>query len=183
MKPIWMAVLGVALLAGHAYAGGQPVLNTPTDRENYTNGVTIARNLKQQGGTVNLDILIKGMMDELAGEKLLMTEGDLQKTLTALQAGIELKKQQAAMKRGGMKAAVAGAATTGPNSGPPVGKEIQAQKPAPDGQSAQIAPAKTGTSVAEQYKARRVIKNRAAELRNRTIEQERRAAGGQRKAI
>jgi len=180
MKPmIGMAILGVALLAGQAFADEQAVLSTPADRENYTNGVTIARNLKQQGGAVNLDILIKGMMDELRGEKLLMTEEDILKTLTVLQAESMQKKTQAAMKRGEVKAGAgntAAAANTGPNNGPAARKEAQAQKPAPDGQAAQIAPAKPFTSVAERYTMRRAIKNRAAEMRRKVIEQGRQGA-------
>jgi hypothetical protein len=179
MKPIWMAVLGVALLAGQALADGQPVLNTPTERENYTNGVTIARNLKQQGGAVNLDILIQGMMDELKGEKLLMAEDELKKTMTELQAGIEQRKTQAAMKRGEVKApadVMAKPAAPAQNPAPPAQKEAQVQKASPDGHAARIAPAKTGTSIAERAQMRSAAKKRAAEMRRRTIEQERRKA-------
>ncbi|HWR73001.1 MAG TPA: FKBP-type peptidyl-prolyl cis-trans isomerase N-terminal domain-containing protein [Nitrospirota bacterium] len=181
MKLKWMVILGVVLLAGQAFAEEPLVLKTGTDKENYANGVTIARNLKQQAGVVNLDILIKGMMDELTGEKLLMAEDELKKTMTELQAGIERKKQQAAMNRGGMKAAVAGAAAAVPNGNTAARKdESQVQK---DGKDGQITVRKAGTSVVERYEARRAIKNRAAEVRRRAIEQERRATARPQGAI
>src|SRR5574341_2117574 len=125
MKLIGMAALATALLTAQAQAGDKTVLKTQTDRESYSNGVNIARTLKQQSGVVNLDVLIHGMKDELTGDKLLMTEDDLHKTLAALQADMEKllttedefhktlaalqtdmarKQQAAAARRGEMKA-------------------------------------------------------------------------------
>jgi hypothetical protein len=82
---IGIAVMGVGFLAALVYADDQLVLKTQKDKENYTTGVNIVRKLKQQGGEVNLDIMIQGMKDEITSEKLLMTEDDIQKTMYALQ--------------------------------------------------------------------------------------------------
>ena len=79
------AVLGMALLASQVLAGEQQTLKTQSDRENYVTGVSIVRSLKQQGGAVNLDLVIQGMKDELTGESLLVTEDELRKTQFALE--------------------------------------------------------------------------------------------------
>jgi hypothetical protein len=57
-------------------AGETPALKTQKDKVSYGIGVDAARNLKRQGIEVDVDILVKGLRDELSGEKLLMTEDD-----------------------------------------------------------------------------------------------------------
>jgi paraquat-inducible protein B len=160
-----VAVLGVALLAAQAFAGEALVLKAQTDRESYSNGVNIARNLRQQGGEVNLDVLIQGMKDELTGEKLLMTEEDIHKTLAALQAEMAQRQKLAATKRNEMKGD-AGTAKAGPD-----GNSAQG------GQSDQSTTNKVATSVAGRYEKRIEVKKRAAEMRERMIEQGRQGAG------
>jgi hypothetical protein len=88
MKKIqWMAFLGVLLLAAPVFGGEQQVLKTQKDKENYTTGVEFVRTLKQQGGAVDLDIVIQGIKDGLTGEKLLMTEAEIRTTMAARQGG------------------------------------------------------------------------------------------------
>jgi len=93
----WTAVLGIMLLGAPAFGGEQQVLNTQKEKENYSTGVEIVRNLKQQGGAVDLDLVIQGIRDGLTGEKLLMTEAEIRTTVAARQNG-------KAGQREGMKA-------------------------------------------------------------------------------
>ena len=165
-KLIGTAVLATALLTAQAQAGDEPVLKTRTDRESYSNGVTIARTLKQQSGEVNLDVLIQGMKDELMSDKLLMTDEDIRKTIAALGAERMQKQEQAATARDEMKAKPANGAAKNANAAP-------SDNSAQGEQGDQIAQNKVKTSVANRYEMRRAIKNRAAEMRKRTIEQER----------
>ena len=91
----WMVVLGVVLLTSRAFAGEQPALMTQMDKVNYSIGVSTIRNFKQyrSGSDIDLDKVIKGMKDELSGEKLLMSEKEMRAALTAVQAEIMQKKR------------------------------------------------------------------------------------------
>ena len=74
-----------------------PILKTEADKVNYGIGVGVVRNFKNQGLTVDLDLVIRGMKDANSGATLLMTEEDLAKTMNAFQK--ELRQRQAeAMK-------------------------------------------------------------------------------------
>jgi FKBP-type peptidyl-prolyl cis-trans isomerase FklB len=87
-----MAVLAVALLAAQAIAEEPLVLKTQKDRENYAIGVEMARNFKRQGIEVDLDIVMRGMKDVLAGDKLLLTDNDLLTTMNMFAAELRRKK-------------------------------------------------------------------------------------------
>jgi hypothetical protein len=91
----WMVVLGIVLLTSGAFAGEKPVLNTQMDKVNYSIGVSTIRNFKQyrSGSDIDLDLVIKGMRDELSGEKLLISEKELRAALAAVQAEIMQKKR------------------------------------------------------------------------------------------
>ncbi len=98
-----IAALGAMLfLALQAYAGEQKLLSTPTDKMNYTTGVDIVRKLKQQGGEINLDLVIKGMKDELTGD-LLLSENELRKIMASLQSGTQQKQAQTETRSGDVK--------------------------------------------------------------------------------
>ena len=83
MKLRLMIVLGIVLLACQAVAGEKLALKTQKDIENYNAGIRIARSLRQQGGEINLDIVIQGMKDELTGEGHILTEDNVSETLVA----------------------------------------------------------------------------------------------------
>jgi FKBP-type peptidyl-prolyl cis-trans isomerase FklB len=73
----------------------EPVLKTDQDKVNYGIGVSMAKNLKQQKIEVNVDLLVKGLRDELSGGELLMTEADLHKTMRAFQDELRQKHMKA----------------------------------------------------------------------------------------
>ncbi len=100
MRMSIVAVLGVMLLAIPAGAQEQQVLKTDKDKVNYGIGVGMARNLQRQGVDVDLDFVIMGLKDTLSGKKLLMTEEELQKVMSAFQKYLTDKQAEAAKAAG-----------------------------------------------------------------------------------
>lgn len=64
-----------------AHAEESALLKTQEDEVNYAIGVNMMGNFKQQGIDINLDLVIKGMRDAASGGKLLLSEGELQKSI------------------------------------------------------------------------------------------------------
>ena len=92
-----MAVLVVVgLMATQVNAAQAPFLKTQKEKVSYSIGVSAANGLKQQGIEVNVEALVKGLKDELAGKKLLMTENELQATMSKFQAELSQKQTQGA---------------------------------------------------------------------------------------
>jgi FKBP-type peptidyl-prolyl cis-trans isomerase len=79
-------------------AGTQPAsaFKTAAERTNYCIGISVARNLKQEGVELDLDMVAKGMKDVKAGGKLLVTEEELLGVMNALQTELRQKQVQAA---------------------------------------------------------------------------------------
>jgi hypothetical protein len=176
-----MAGLGVLLLAAPLYAEDQLVLKTQKDRENYATGVEFVKKLKQQGGAVNLDIVIRGMQDELTGDTLLMTDQNVPTAVAARKTSADagqnsepaVPQKQAAPKRGDDPV---------PSNAAFAKKEGQTQKtgqagvngqilPTQAGASGQILPTYAGKSVAEIGQIRSATRSRARELRKQSIAQ------------
>ena len=104
MKREWMMVLGFVLLAGQVSAEDTPVLNTMKDKVSYATGVAMVRSFKQQGVEVDPDLFMKGVKDGLSGGTLLMSDGELNRTLKVFQTEqkmklAERKRQQAEQLR------------------------------------------------------------------------------------
>lgn len=91
----WMAVLGVVLLTAQVSGEETTVLKTEKDKVSYAIGIDLARNMKRQGIEIDLNLFIRGLKDGLSGEKLLMTEEDLRKTMSAFQGELRLKQRLA----------------------------------------------------------------------------------------
>jgi len=82
----WMVLLAVGLAAALASAEQAPVLGIWKDRQSYAMGVEVVRNFKRQGIDFDLDLVIRGMKDALAGGNLLLTEEELKRSLNVLSA-------------------------------------------------------------------------------------------------
>ena len=76
LKWVLMGGLGVVF---SVEAQNAPVnsTNTPKSMESYSIGVDVARNFKRQGIDVDMDAVIRGMMDASAGRKLSIPESEL----------------------------------------------------------------------------------------------------------
>lgn len=91
MKRILIRVCCFALVAGPAVAAESATLNTDKDKLSYGIGVSIARNFKKQESDIDVDLLVKGLRDALAGDKLQLPEKDLRKVMNAYQTEIRQK--------------------------------------------------------------------------------------------
>ena len=91
----WIMVLVVGLLAAQVSAEEPLDLKTQNDKLSYAVGVDIAKDLKQQGVEVDVDLLTKGLKDTLSGEKLSMTEENLRATMTAFHVELGWRDAQA----------------------------------------------------------------------------------------
>jgi FKBP-type peptidyl-prolyl cis-trans isomerase FklB len=91
MKQSLIALSCFALIAGPAVSAESPTLNTDKDKLSYGIGVSIARNFKKQESDIDVDLLVKGLRDALAGDKLQLPEKDLRKVMNAYQTEIRQK--------------------------------------------------------------------------------------------
>jgi len=94
MKRLLITVLGVALLAGQACAGEKAVLKDEKDKVSYSIGLEIGNKLKSQAIDINADTLASGIKDALSGSKPLMTEKEIQETMTAFQKEMMAKQAE-----------------------------------------------------------------------------------------
>jgi FKBP-type peptidyl-prolyl cis-trans isomerase len=95
MRRKWMMLLGIALLTAPVFAGETPVLKTQKEKVSYSLGADVARNFKRLGIEVDVDLLVKGLRDSFAGEKLLMTQAELRETMNTFQAELRQKQIEA----------------------------------------------------------------------------------------
>jgi UDP-GlcNAc:undecaprenyl-phosphate/decaprenyl-phosphate GlcNAc-1-phosphate transferase len=94
MKLKWFALLGLVLLAEQACDAKTTVLKTEKDKVSYSVGVSVARTFKQQGIDVDVNLVVKGLKDALAGQKLLLSEDELRKIMTAYHQELRQKQMQ-----------------------------------------------------------------------------------------
>ena len=94
MKAKWILVLGLGLLAIPARAQDSTAPATQKDKVSYGIGVGVAKTLKAQGIDVNLDLVVKGLRDALSGQKLAMSDEEINSTMSALQQEVNQKQMQ-----------------------------------------------------------------------------------------
>jgi len=75
-----------------AMAGEHPVLATQQNKISYAMGVDIARNFKRMQVDFDADLMVKGLKDELAGSKLLLSDLEIRAIMTTFQS--ELRRKQ-----------------------------------------------------------------------------------------
>ena len=94
MKVLVAAVLGIALLAGQANAVEKTVLKTEKEKVSYSIGLNIGSNFKMQSMDIDVDALAKGIKDAIALNKPLLSQKEIQDTMTAFQKEMEAKQQE-----------------------------------------------------------------------------------------
>ena len=99
MKAKWILVVGLGLMAIPAGAQDTAAPTTQKDKVSYGIGVQVAKTLKGQGIDINPDLLIKGLRDALSGQKLQMSDEDLNTTMAALQQEVTQKQMQERAKQ------------------------------------------------------------------------------------
>lgn len=89
-----IAGVGILLWAAQVHAAETPLLKTPKDMINYSAGVEVVRNYKKQGVELDLELMIKGMKDAYSGEKLLLSEKEIRKSMNSLLAEVRQKQTE-----------------------------------------------------------------------------------------
>ncbi len=100
MKIVCSVVVGVALLAGSAFAEDPGILKTQKDKVSYVIGTDIGNNMKKQGIDVDADVLVKGMKDVFSGNKLLLSEKESTDIMNAYKQQFMAKQAEAAKVQG-----------------------------------------------------------------------------------
>lgn len=91
------AVAGIWLLAAHVSAEETQLLTTQKDRESYSLGVEMGRNLKRQGVEADPAIVARGIKDAMTGDKLLLTDEELLATMNIFTSELRAKQAKARM--------------------------------------------------------------------------------------
>jgi FKBP-type peptidyl-prolyl cis-trans isomerase len=98
MKHRWIAILGMLFLAFQVSAEENLVLKNQKEKMSYIIGMDIGNNLKRQLIDVDPNILARGIQDALSAAKPLLTEQEIQNTLTAFQKEKAAKQEEVAKK-------------------------------------------------------------------------------------
>ncbi len=91
-----IVILGFLFFVSQVQAQETLVLKNQKDKVSYIIGMDIGNNLKKQLVDVDLNILAKGLKDALTGAKSLLTEKEIQETMTAFQKEMMAKKEEVA---------------------------------------------------------------------------------------
>lgn len=98
MKHQWIAILGILFLAFQVAAEETLLLKNQKEKMSYIIGMDIGNNLKKQSIDVDPNILAKGIQDALSAVKPLLTEQEIQNTLTTFQKERATKQEEVAKK-------------------------------------------------------------------------------------
>ena len=75
-------------------AAGPLVLTTEKDKQSYAIGLNVGKNLHRDGIDVDPKIVLRGLQDELAGGKILLTDDQIKTVLTDLQTQVRQKQEE-----------------------------------------------------------------------------------------
>jgi FKBP-type peptidyl-prolyl cis-trans isomerase len=93
LKWQWLVLLGIVMLT--AQCAQEPAkLKTEKDKVSYGVGISIGKSIKQKLMELDIDLVVKGLKDELTGKKLLLSDDDLHKIMTAYQHKLREKYMQ-----------------------------------------------------------------------------------------
>lgn len=93
-RRIAMAVCGVVVLSGAAFAADAPVLKGDKEKISYSIGMSFGANLKLQSIEVDPELLAKGFKDSYGGGKTLITEDEARQVLTTFQKALMAKQAE-----------------------------------------------------------------------------------------
>jgi FKBP-type peptidyl-prolyl cis-trans isomerase FklB len=112
MKLHCTSVLVVVLFVSHAIAQEQDDKKKPAtpadeaapktviEKVSYGIGLNIGKNFKKDGIDVDLDLLVKGVKDALAGSKPLCSDAEIREAMTAIQKELQAKQAERAKGAG-----------------------------------------------------------------------------------
>jgi len=99
MKIIFTLLLNVLILAGIASADNTPDLESKKGKLSYSVGYQVGGDFLHQGKEINPDVLLKGILDAMAGTAPLMSAEEMKTTLTDLQKSIAENQKQKMLER------------------------------------------------------------------------------------
>jgi FKBP-type peptidyl-prolyl cis-trans isomerase FklB len=101
LKKNWFFVCGLVLITGQVFAEDSVVIKTDKDKLSYSIGAAIGKNFKNEGTEVDVGLLVEGLKNSLAGDKLLVPEKDMRQLMndyqTQLRQKMAAKRQQAVL--------------------------------------------------------------------------------------
>ena len=94
MRCVWLVVFALSLLPGASLAGEPPDRGDEKQKLSYSVGYQVGGDFRRLGRSIDAELVVRGVVDALAGSEPLMTPDEMRQTLT------ELKRQAAAVKKG-----------------------------------------------------------------------------------
>lgn len=85
LKHILITLSVIVLTTGPARAADKTALKTDKEKLSYSIGSSIGKNLKREGTSIDLNILVKALKTSVAGEKELLTEGEIRQIMNDYQ--------------------------------------------------------------------------------------------------
>jgi len=104
MKRIVAVGIVVAAAAAVAAQDVKAPFTSLAQQRSYAIGRNIGINLKQQGLEIDTEQLLKGMRDALGGQASLLTDAEMEQTLSALQQQMQAKQQERTAALGAVNA-------------------------------------------------------------------------------
>src|ERR1700753_1951810 len=81
--------------AAHAATAQKPlVLTTDKDKQSYSIGVNVGKSLRRDDLDIDPKILVRGIQDEMAGGKTLLTDDEVKAVLTQLGMAVRQKQEE-----------------------------------------------------------------------------------------
>jgi FKBP-type peptidyl-prolyl cis-trans isomerase FklB len=100
MKLRILAGLGILFLVSQVYAEENLVLKNQKDKVSYSIGMAIGKDFKRQLIDIDPDILAKGFKDTFTGGKTLLTDQEMNETMTVYQKELTAKQEEVLKKVG-----------------------------------------------------------------------------------
>ena len=100
MKLQVVAALGILFVAFRVSAEENLVLKNQKDKVSYIIGTEIGKNFKKQSVDIDPDILTRGIKDAISGGKSLLTEQEIQETMTTFQKEMTARQEELTKKLG-----------------------------------------------------------------------------------
>jgi FKBP-type peptidyl-prolyl cis-trans isomerase FklB len=95
-KKRFILACGTVLLATQAFAADSVAIKSDKDKLSYSIGAAIGKNFKNEGTEVDLGLLLEGLKNSMAGDKLLVPEKDMRQVMNDYQTQL---RQKMASKR------------------------------------------------------------------------------------
>jgi FKBP-type peptidyl-prolyl cis-trans isomerase FklB len=94
MTHIIAAMLGIIIIAANCLAADGLELKDQKDKESYSLGYQFGQSLKRQGLAIDLEIYTSGIRDALSGAKPLLSQEEVNKTVSEIQSRVMAARQK-----------------------------------------------------------------------------------------